>query len=106
MSSQQKVLYLLEPNGKFAIHTAPVPEPGAGEVLVEIHSTSLNPVDYLIQDMNIFVSTYPAIVGEDAAGVVKKVGPNVTEFQVGDKVYVLSFLPYDMQSTDDSLKCL
>lgn len=87
MSPKQKVLYLTKPQGSFEVAEADIPEPGPGEVLVEIHATALNPVDWKIAAYNFFVTEYPAVLGTDSAGVVKKVGEGVTNVAVGDKVY-------------------
>lgn len=86
--STQKVLYILEPKGDFAVKERDIQEPGPGEVLIEIHATALNPVDWKIKVSGIFVAEYPAVVGTDAAGIIKKVGTGVTSFAVGDRVYV------------------
>lgn len=83
---QQKALLLLEKHGEFAIRDVDVPKPEPGEILVEIHSTGLNPVEWKIAKVGIIVTEYPAILGIDAAGVVKEVGDGVTAFKVGDKV--------------------
>lgn len=88
MSVQQKSLVLLEPHGKFVVQSRDIPHPGPGEVLVEVHSTALNPVEWKIQAFNLIITEYPAVFGNDAAGVVKKVGEGVTNVVVGDRVYV------------------
>jgi NADPH:quinone reductase-like Zn-dependent oxidoreductase len=69
---------------------APRPTPGAGEVLVKVHATSLNPVDratragYLQQ----FVAfPLPFVPGLDLAGVVEAIGDGVSTVAVGDAVY-------------------
>ncbi|MBD5701811.1 zinc-binding alcohol dehydrogenase family protein, partial [Citrobacter freundii] len=54
---------------------------------VEVKAVSVNPVDYKIRS-----STPPAdgdwkVLGWDAAGIVQEVGPDVTQFAVGDEVY-------------------
>ncbi|EKM58633.1 uncharacterized protein PHACADRAFT_253109 [Phanerochaete carnosa HHB-10118-sp] len=89
--STQKALYLLEAKGQLAIKTKDIPEPDTDEVLVEIHAAALNPVDWKIQTNNIIVKHYPAILGLDAAGVVKKVGSGVINVGVGDKVVYQGF---------------
>ena len=88
MAAQQKALLLVEPKGELEVRTIDVPEPGPGEVLVEIYATALNPVDYVMQEHGYFVKEYPAVLGEDAAGIVKKVGDGVSTVAVGDRVYV------------------
>jgi len=69
---------------------APRPTPGAGEVLVKVYASSLNPVDratragYLQQ----FVAfPLPFIPGLDLAGVVEAIGEGVSTIAVGDAVY-------------------
>lgn len=86
--SVQKALYLVEAKGALEVQERDIPAPGPGEILVEVHATGLNPVDWKIQTLGIFVKKYPVILGIDAAGIVKAVGEGVTTLAVGDKVYV------------------
>lgn len=88
MSSQQKALHLQSRLGTFALGTTDVPTPEPGELLVEVHATALNPVDWKIQahDFGGIIKEYPAILGTDCAGIVKAVGEGVTNFVVGDRV--------------------
>ncbi|KUI58304.1 hypothetical protein VP1G_05590 [Cytospora mali] len=78
-----------------------VPEPGAkhivtdrflsplesGEVGIKITATAINPVDWKIRDYKFFIKDYPAVLGSDAAGEIAAVGPDVTGFSVGDRVF-------------------
>jgi NADPH:quinone reductase-like Zn-dependent oxidoreductase len=67
----------------------PDPKPGAGEVLVKVTATSLNPVDWKVRAgymKDIMPLELPAILGRDVAGVVAALGAGVTRFKVGDKV--------------------
>lgn len=71
---------------------AEVPEPTVkdNEVLVQIHSTAINLLDSLIRngDFKIFLPYKPPFTnGHDMAGVITKVGANVSKFKVGDEVY-------------------
>lgn len=88
MTTQQKALYLQSRLGSFTVGIAEIPTPEAGELLVEIRATALNPVDWKIQDHDIvnLIKDYPAILGSDSAGVVKAIGEGVTNFAVGDRV--------------------
>ena len=86
MSTKQKALFLLTPKGQLAVQEKDIPEPGPGEVVVQIYATALNPVDWKIKEYDFFIKEYPAILGTDAAGVVAKVGEGVTNVVVGDKV--------------------
>ena len=65
----------------------PRPVAAGYDILVEVKAVSVNPVDYKIRS-----STPPAdgdwkVLGWDAAGIVQEVGPDVTQFAVGDEVY-------------------
>ena len=64
----------------------PVPQPG--QVLVRVHATSINPLDYQVRrgDYRDLVPL-PAITGHDVSGVVEAVGPGVTGFAPGDEVW-------------------
>ncbi len=68
----------------------PVPEINAEEVLIRVKAASINPVDFKIRDgklKQVMKHQFPLILGNDLAGVVEKVGKDVTQFKVGDKVY-------------------
>src|SRR5215470_13831860 len=68
----------------------PDPVPGTGEVVVKTVATSVNPIDFKIRSgamKNFFPITFPAVLGVDVAGLVASVGPGVTAFQVGDRVF-------------------
>lgn len=61
--------------------------PGPGEVEIEIHAASLNYVDAL-NAMGVYdtVDDDPPPLGADCAGVVTRVGPDVTDHRPGDRV--------------------
>lgn len=64
------------------------PVPQAGQVLVRVHATSINPLDYQVRrgDYPDLVPL-PAITGHDVSGVVEAVGPGVSAFAPGDEVW-------------------
>ncbi|HVZ45779.1 MAG TPA: NADPH:quinone oxidoreductase family protein [Ramlibacter sp.] len=70
-----------------AMTELPVPEPAAGEVLIEGHFASLNFPDILM-----VAGTYqgcpplPFVPGMETAGYVRAVGSGVSEFALGDRV--------------------
>jgi NADPH:quinone reductase-like Zn-dependent oxidoreductase len=43
-----------------------------------------------IIDYGLFIENFPAVIGFDGAGVIHAVGPEVTGFQVGDRVWVFT----------------
>ena len=61
------------------------PEPTENEVLVSIKAAALNFPDYLfVQGLYQFKPELPFAPGNEGAGVIKKVGKNVTRFKEGD----------------------
>jgi NADPH2:quinone reductase len=72
----------------FELCDVPKPVPHAGQVLVRVHATSINPLDYQVRrgDYPDLVQL-PAITGHDVSGVVEEVGPGVTTFSPGDEVW-------------------
>ncbi|MDB4990406.1 MAG: Quinone oxidoreductase [Myxococcaceae bacterium] len=66
------------------------PKPGPKEVLVEVRAVGVNPVDtYIRSGAYSKLPSYPYIPGNDGAGVVRAVGVDVSNFAVGDQVYLL-----------------
>lgn len=72
---------------KLEVETTSIPTPRAHEVLVNISSAAFNPVDYKIQTAGRFFDTFPRVLGGDVAGTVEAVGPDVTRFKKGDRVF-------------------
>ena len=72
----------------FELVDVPTPKPGAGQVLVRVHATSINPLDFQVRrgDYPDLVPL-PAITGHDVSGVVEEIGAGVTAFAVGDEVW-------------------
>lgn len=69
----------------------PTPQPGAGEVLIEIQAASLNFPDLLIvQNKYQMKPELPFVPGSEYAGVIRAVGEGVTHLQVGQSVACLS----------------
>ncbi|QXH97466.1 zinc-dependent alcohol dehydrogenase family protein [Pseudomonas ogarae] len=75
-------------SGSFELRDVPKPVPHTGQVLVRVHATSINPLDYQVRrgDYPDLVQL-PAITGHDVSGVVEEVGPGVTAFAPGDEVW-------------------
>ncbi|GKQ42967.1 alcohol dehydrogenase [Companilactobacillus sp. RD055328] len=68
------------------LNEMPVPNPQKDEVLIQVNSIGLNPVDYKLIEKPLSSFEYPHIFGLDAAGTVVSVGENVKGFKVGDRV--------------------
>ncbi|KAI1383939.1 GroES-like protein [Hypoxylon trugodes] len=70
------------------------PKPGPDELLLDVKSIALNPIDYKARDSGFAIAEYPAITGSDVAGVVVEAGSNVSStFKPGTRVtaFALSF---------------
>jgi NADPH2:quinone reductase len=66
----------------------PTPEPGPGQVRVRVAASAVNPVDtYIRAGMIAMTLPTPFIPGCDLAGTVDAVGPGVSRFRVGDRVW-------------------
>ncbi len=88
-TTKNQALWLSAKRGSLQIGPAPVPAPGANEILVRNHAVAVNPVDRLLPVMGDFFApwlTYPTVPGSDVAGEVVAVGRAVTRFKVGDRV--------------------
>jgi len=70
----------------FRFETMDVPDPVGHEVLVRNTVIGLNFVDIYYRRGTLPVPEFPAIIGDEASGVVEAVGPNVTLVKVGDRV--------------------
>jgi NADPH2:quinone reductase len=69
------------------LEDVPVPKPAAGQVLVRIDAIGVNPVETYIRAGKYGPKQFPYTPGTDAGGVVEEVGPGVTKFHPGDRVY-------------------
>jgi NADPH:quinone reductase len=84
-----KALILESPGAPFKLVEIPRPEPAAGEVLVRIRATGVNPLDTKIRAGKAAHARHPlpAILGIDLAGTVEVVGAGVTDLKPGDDVF-------------------
>ncbi|MBV9655425.1 MAG: quinone oxidoreductase [Acetobacteraceae bacterium] len=64
----------------------PTPEPGPGEALVRHQAIGLNYIDVYFRTGLYKAPAMPAVIGMEAAGVVERVGPDVTAVAPGDRV--------------------
>jgi NADPH2:quinone reductase len=66
----------------------PVPEPKAGQVLIKVEAASLNRADLGLRKGTYRISpdALPVIPGREFAGTVAKLGANVSEFSVDQRV--------------------
>jgi NADPH:quinone reductase len=73
----------------FRLASVERPTPKAGEVLVRIKASGVNPLDTKIRAGQAAHARHPlpAILGIDLAGTVEEVGPNVAAYRAGDEVF-------------------
>jgi putative PIG3 family NAD(P)H quinone oxidoreductase len=87
-----KAVIVSEPGGpeKLQLVERPDPEPGAGEIAIEIHAAALNRAD-LLQRRGLYPPPpgVTDIFGMECAGVVSALGPGSSTLRVGDRVMVL-----------------
>jgi len=78
------------------IREVALPVPGRGEVLVRVNATAINPIDVkraggygqrLLKLKG--AGTFPLVLGNDFAGRVEAIGPDVSTFAVGQPVFGL-----------------
>jgi zinc-binding alcohol dehydrogenase family protein len=65
----------------------PMPMAGPKDLLVEIRAVAVNPVDTKIRKNRPAAEGVPVVLGWDAVGHVRAMGPEVTGFAVGDRVW-------------------
>ncbi len=73
------------------LQQVPVPEPGEGEVLVEVKATGLCGSDVDGYTGHHPMIQWPIILGHECAGVVARLGPGVEGWGEGDEVVVEPF---------------
>jgi NADPH:quinone reductase-like Zn-dependent oxidoreductase len=85
-----KAVVTTEQGAKPAVAEVPIPQPGAGEVLVKVQASSINGFDLSVAAGRVVAMMehrFPVVLGKDFAGTVEAVGEGVTRFAVGDKVF-------------------
>jgi NADPH2:quinone reductase len=70
------------------LEDVPDPQPGPGQVVVRVHAVGVNPVETYIRSGIYPKPPTPYTPGNDGAGVIEAVGPEVAQVQVGERVYI------------------
>jgi L-iditol 2-dehydrogenase len=73
------------------LETVPVPQIGAGEILVRVHTCGICGTD--LKKIATGSHSAPRIFGHETTGAVAAVGENVTGFNIGDRVMVFHHIP-------------
>lgn len=77
------------PDGKLTRTESPRPKPAAGQVVVRVLASGINPLDIKIRAGKAAHARHPlpAVPGLDMAGVIEEIGEGVALFRAGDEVY-------------------
>lgn len=76
------------------IEDEPIPEPGRGEVRLRVQAIGLNRAECMFRrGQYLETPTFPSRLGYEAAGVIDAIGPDVANFQVGDRVSTIPSFP-------------
>ena len=72
-----------------AVAEIPTPEPGPGQVLINLRAAGMNPMDSVLASgaWKPMPATFPMVLGADGAGVVEQLGDGASRFSVGDDLF-------------------
>jgi NADPH:quinone reductase-like Zn-dependent oxidoreductase len=68
------------------VSSAHYKSPPPGYVAIKVHSVAVNPIDWIMQDQDVFQAKYPTIFGCDIAGTIEEVGADVRTMRAGQRV--------------------
>jgi D-arabinose 1-dehydrogenase-like Zn-dependent alcohol dehydrogenase len=77
-----------KPGGAFEIVEREVPEPGAGQVRIKVQACGVCHSDMLLKDGLWPGVQYPRVPGHEVAGIIDKLGDEVTGWKTGQRVGV------------------
>ncbi|KDD67409.1 alcohol dehydrogenase [Pseudomonas mandelii PD30] len=89
---EMRALIVDSANGPLRLASIQRPVPGAGEVLVRIKASGVNPLDGKIRSGQAAHAhqPLPAVLGIDLAGTVAALGEGVSGWLLGDEVYAMA----------------
>ena len=82
-----KIIHVKEPGGPemMQLTEVPTPRPGPKQALVRIAAIGVNFIDVYFRT-GLYKADLPIVLGNEGAGTVEAVGPEVTEVAAGDRV--------------------
>lgn len=84
-----QVIHVFGTPSVFSMQDLPIPALQPGHVLIQVHATSVNPIDCKVRSglVSALAPELPAVLHGDVAGTIKAVGNDVHHFKEGDEVY-------------------
>jgi NADPH:quinone reductase-like Zn-dependent oxidoreductase len=98
VAAPARMLAMVQTSTGLQRQSVATPVPAAGEVLIKVYAAGVNPVDW---------KRKPQIPGFDAAGIIDRVGPGVTQWKPGDKVaarVVGGYSQYAIANADETIR--
>ncbi|KAK5716769.1 hypothetical protein LTR15_009661 [Elasticomyces elasticus] len=68
------------------VGSAKYSSPQKGYVAIQVIDVAVNPIDWILQDSDLFGLNYPAVFGFDVAGDIIELGEGVDDLHVGQRV--------------------
>ena len=87
-----RAVMLEEIGGPLVMEEVPIPQPGAGQVLVEVRACAVDRFDTAIRAQVRERAELPLILGHEISGVVAEVGEGVDRWREGDRVVTSLYL--------------
>jgi len=76
------------------LREVPVPQPEAGEVLIELHGVGVNRADILLRSGSYHAAPpFPFVPGFEGSGIVREADPKAEGFKPGDRVLAMAGRP-------------
>lgn len=88
MKSRMQAMQLDAPGRPLRLRELPLPEPGPGEVLIEVAACGVCRTDLHVVDGELREPRLPLVPGHEIVGRVARLGPGVTRFPLGARVGV------------------
>jgi D-arabinose 1-dehydrogenase-like Zn-dependent alcohol dehydrogenase len=83
-----KAAQISKPGGPFEIVEREIPQPAPGTIRIKVEACGICHSDVLVKDGHWPGLQYPRVPGHEVAGRVDALGPNVTNWKVGQRVGV------------------
>jgi len=83
-----RAMVLEKPKRALVLRDVPIPNPGAGQLLIRVNVCAVCRTDLHIVDGELTEPKLPLILGHQIVGRVEQLGENVTGFSIGDRVGV------------------